>query len=154
MADAIVLRCQPRPSTLALLLLHLAGPAGWHSQCSVQGYMHAGGVLDPGVISNITAKAVRTEFSGKVSGATALVQAAGLANPLRMANLFSSLAAFSGSGGQGGYAAANGALDALAQDLQVSTLATRARIGAQPLQAWPCQAEGLAECQCCALTSC
>lgn len=82
--------------------------------------MHAGGVLDPGVISNITAKAVRTEFSGKVSGATALIHAAGLASPLRVANLFSSLAAFSGSGGQGGYAAANGALDALAQDMQAS----------------------------------
>ena len=80
--------------------------------------MHAGGVLDPGVISNITAKAVRTEFAGKVSGALALSGAAGLANPLRVANLFSSLAAFSGSGGQGGYAAANGALDAMAQSLQ------------------------------------
>ena len=81
--------------------------------------MHAGGVLDPGVIANITAKAVRTEFAGKVSGATALVEAAGIANPLRVANLFSSLAAFSGSGGQGGYAAANGALDAMAQHMQV-----------------------------------
>ena len=82
--------------------------------------MHAGGVLDPGVISNITAKAVRTEFAGKVSGASALLEATGIANPLRVANLFSSLAAFSGSGGQGGYAAANGALDAMAQHMQVS----------------------------------
>ena len=80
--------------------------------------MHAGGVLDPGVISNITAKAVRTEFAGKVAGAYQLLHAAGPASPLRVINLFSSLAAFSGSGGQGGYAAANGALDATAQGMQ------------------------------------
>ena len=81
--------------------------------------MHAGGVLDPGVISNITAKAVRTEFAGKVAGAYQLLQVTGLASALRVINLFSSLAAFSGSGGQGGYAAANGALDATAQGMQV-----------------------------------
>lgn len=81
--------------------------------------MHAGGVLDPGVITNISAKAIRTEFAGKVSGAYQLLHAAGTAQPLRMINMFSSLAAFSGSGGQGGYAAANAALDATALGLQV-----------------------------------
>jgi KR domain len=56
--------------------------------------------------------------SGKVAGAEALV-ARTKAAPLVALNLFSSLAAFSGSGGQGVYAAANGALDSHAVALQV-----------------------------------
>lgn len=56
--------------------------------------------------------------SGKVAGAEALV-ARTKAAPLVALNLFSSLAAFSGSGGQGVYAAANGVLDSHAVALQV-----------------------------------
>ena len=86
----------------------------------LQGLLHAGAVLDSGVIGNISAEGVRTEFSGKVHGAWSLIRRAGEA-PLRALNLFSSLAAFSGSGGQGSYAAANAALDAWAQALQACT---------------------------------
>lgn len=53
-----------------------------------------------------------------MSGAEALLGRTKAA-PLVALNLFSSLAAFSGSGGQGVYAAANGVLDAHAVSLQV-----------------------------------
>lgn len=86
----------------------------------LQGLLHAGAVLDSGVIGNISAVGVRTEFSGKVHGAWSLMSRAGEA-PLRALNFFSSLAAFSGSGGQGSYAAANATLDAWAQALQACT---------------------------------
>ena len=81
--------------------------------------MHAGAVLDPGVITNIALSSLRNEFGGKVEGAARLAESSVLA-PLMAFNLFSSLAAFSGSGGQGGYAAANGVLDSWAQSMQVS----------------------------------
>ena len=80
--------------------------------------MHAGAVLDPGVITNIALSSLRNEFGGKVEGAARLAESSVLA-PLMVFNLFSSLAAFSGSGGQGGYAAANGVLDSWAQSMQV-----------------------------------
>lgn len=80
--------------------------------------MHAGAVLDPGVITNISLSSIQSEFGGKVEGASKLMSQSCLA-PLTVMNLFSSLAAFSGSGGQGGYAAANGVLDAWAQISQV-----------------------------------
>ena len=83
-----------------------------------QGVLHAGAVLDSGVIANIGPAAVRTEFAAKVAGAAALLRRTWNA-PVQALNLFSSLAAFSGSGGQGSYAAANGVLDAWAQSLQV-----------------------------------
>lgn len=80
--------------------------------------MHAGAVLDPGVISNIALSSIFNEFGGKVEGAAKLMSQSRIA-PLTVMNLFSSLAAFSGSGGQGGYAAANGVLDSWAQISQV-----------------------------------
>ena len=85
--------------------------------CS-QSILHAGAVLDPGVITNIAIGSIRNEFGGKVEGASKLASMSAFA-PLQCFNLFSSLAAFSGSGGQGGYAAANGVLDSQAQQMQV-----------------------------------
>ena len=71
---------------------------------------------------------IRNEFGGKVEGAMKLAPASSVA-PLSCFNLFSSLAAFSGSGGQAGYAAANGALDSQAMALQAIHLSTSARLG-------------------------
>ena len=83
--------------------------------------MHAGAVLDPGVITNISLSSIQTEFAGKVEGAAKLMSQSCHA-PLTVMKLFSSLAAFSGSGGQGGYAAANGVLDAWAQTSQARSM--------------------------------
>lgn len=85
--------------------------------------MHAGATLEPGVLTSITAASVRTEFSGKVHGAWQLITRSSHA-ALHSIKLFSSIAAFSGSGGQGSYAAGNGVLDSWAQSLQVSCLLT------------------------------
>lgn len=84
-----------------------------------QGIFHAGAVLDSGVISNITAARVRGEYSGKAFGAWNLIKDS-TPSPIRTVKLFSSLAAFSGSGGQGSYASANAVLDSWAQTLQVN----------------------------------
>ena len=84
--------------------------------------LHAGAVLDSCIIASIGPAAVRAEFAAKVAGAAALLDRTGNA-PVRAINLFSSLAAFSGSGGQGSYAAAKGVLDSWAQSLQVCALA-------------------------------
>ena len=87
----LLLVVHTRQRWLAAHVHGISWPGALTTRCrAVQGYMHAGGVLDPGVIANITAKAVRTEFGSKVSGATALVRAVGLASPVRVANLFSS----------------------------------------------------------------
>lgn len=77
------------------------------TNCFFQGIVHAGAVLDPGVITNIALSSLRNEFGGKVEGPDRMAESSVLA-PLTAFNLFSSLAAFSGSGGQGSYAAANG----------------------------------------------
>ena len=78
--------------------------------------LHAGAVLDPAVVANVTPSTARTEFGAKVAGGARLLASAGVgAAPLTGgAHAFSSLAAFAGSGGQAAYAAANSALDAAA----------------------------------------
>ena len=75
-------------------------------------------MLDSSTIAGITAASICQEFSGKVHGGWNLLQLSAQA-PLLGIHFFSSLAAFSGSGGQGSYAAANAALDSWAQSLQV-----------------------------------
>lgn len=86
-----------------------------------QGILHAGAVLESRIITGITASSIRQESAAKVHGGWNLMQQSGHA-PLLSINLFSSLAAFSGSGGQGSYAAANAALDSWAQSMQVPSL--------------------------------
>lgn len=94
----------------------------------MQGILHAGAVLDPGIVTNIALGSVRNEFGGKVQGASSMAKASALA-PLTSFNLFSSLASFSGSGGQAGYAAANGVLDSWAQSMQVASQLQRLKVG-------------------------
>ena len=95
-----------------------ASKAGFDVELPMQGILHAGAVLDSGTITGITAASIRQEFSGKAHGGWNLLQLSARA-PLLGIHLFSSLAAFSGSGGQGSYAAANAALDGWAHSLQV-----------------------------------
>ncbi|WP_240045134.1 type I polyketide synthase [Streptomyces alboflavus] len=75
---------------------------------------HTAGVLDDGVIDGMDAQRLATVFRAKVRSALHLHElTAGL--DLSAFVLFSSFAALSGGTGQGGYAAANAALDALAE---------------------------------------
>jgi polyketide synthase 12/myxalamid-type polyketide synthase MxaB len=75
--------------------------------------IHAAGVLDDGVLAQQTWARCATVFGPKVGGAWALDRAtAGL--PLDWFVLFSSMVTVVGAPGQGNYAAANAALDALA----------------------------------------
>lgn len=82
-----------------------------------RGLMHAGAVLDSKVISNVSARSIRTEYSGKVFGAEKLLESCATA-ALGVLQLFSSLASFSGAAGQATYAAANGVLDSWAHQAQ------------------------------------
>ena len=80
--------------------------------------MHASGSLDPAIVANISCRSMRGEFSGKVFGVEHVLSRT-IAEPVGAIKLFSSLAAFSGSGGQGSYASANAVLDSCACSLQV-----------------------------------
>ena len=90
---------------LAALLDSIEGPLGT--------VVHAAGVLDDGVVESLTAARLQRLLAAKVDGAWhlhELTQARGV----RELVLFSSAAGVFGNAGQGGYAAANAFLDALA----------------------------------------
>ncbi|WP_172382406.1 type I polyketide synthase [Streptomyces sp. MNP-20] len=75
---------------------------------------HTAGVLDDGVLDGVTAERIATVFRAKVESARHLDElTSGL--DLSAFVLFSSFAGLSGGTGQGSYAAANAALDALAE---------------------------------------
>lgn len=79
----------------------------------LRGVVHAAGVLDDGVLSEQTRARLAGVMAPKITGAWHLHRLTqGLA--LDFFVLFSSIASLVGSGGQGGYAAANAFLDALA----------------------------------------
>jgi thioesterase domain-containing protein/NAD(P)-dependent dehydrogenase (short-subunit alcohol dehydrogenase family)/acyl carrier protein len=79
----------------------------------VRGAMHLAAVLDDALLQNLTPAHFRTAFKAKVEGAQNLHDALNM-SALDFFVMFSSTTALVGSPGQGNYAAANAALDALA----------------------------------------
>ncbi|MCM4084180.1 type I polyketide synthase [Paractinoplanes hotanensis] len=89
--------------------------------------IHAAGVLDDGLINDLTPERLETVFRAKVDAARNLAAAVD-GQPLRAFVLFSSAAGILGNAGQGNYAAANAFLDAYAsglrsQDIPATSLA-------------------------------
>ncbi|MFD9885593.1 type I polyketide synthase [Streptomyces alboflavus] len=82
-----------------------------HALCAV---VHAGGVLDDGVVASLTADRIDTVFRPKVDAVVALHELTRDAD-LSAFVVFSSAAGTFGTAGQGGYAAANAFLDAFAR---------------------------------------
>ena len=81
---------------------------------AVSGLLHAGAVLRDALLLGQTAASLRVVHAPKLTGALRLAAAAA-AMPLQGAVHFSSLTALLGTPGQSNYAAANAALDGLAQ---------------------------------------
>ena len=96
----------------------LLGHSG--SRRTIQGVMHAGGVLADGTLSSQTMGSMRSVFGPKVQAAAQLEEAA-RRQPGTFKVLFSSIAALLGSPGQINYSSANAVLDdmALAAQSQV-----------------------------------
>ena len=80
----------------------------------LRGVFHAAGVLDDGVLEGLSAERVASVFRAKVESARHLDELTRDAD-LSAFVLFSSFAGITGGAGQGSYAAANAALDALAE---------------------------------------
>uniref|UniRef100_UPI000467ED66 type I polyketide synthase n=1 Tax=unclassified Serratia (in: enterobacteria) TaxID=2647522 RepID=UPI000467ED66 len=79
----------------------------------LQGVIHTAGVLDDGILREQTAEQLANVFAAKVQGAINLDEQT-RERDLDFFVLFSSIAGTLGSAGQGGYAAANACLDAIA----------------------------------------
>ncbi|OLF05414.1 hypothetical protein BLA60_36345 [Actinophytocola xinjiangensis] len=107
-ATATIVACDAADrDAVAAVLADL--PAG-----SLTGVVHTAGVLDDGMLTNLTPDRFEEVFRAKVTSALVLDElTAGL--DLEMFALFSSVAGAIGNPGQAGYAAANTALDAIAQ---------------------------------------
>lgn len=82
--------------------------------------LHAGGILQDALLPRQTDASIRAVHAPKTAGLRRLLgSAAGTASPLQRVVLFSSIAAVTGPAGSTNYAAANGALDAAADRLQL-----------------------------------
>jgi acyl transferase domain-containing protein/acyl carrier protein len=85
------------------------------------GVFHAAGVLDDGVVENLTRERLEAVFAAKVHGARHLDRATREAPPDFFV-MFASAAGVLGSAGQAGYAAANAALDGIAAERRAAGL--------------------------------
>jgi acyl transferase domain-containing protein/acyl carrier protein len=90
-----------------------AALAGLADGPPLAGVVHAAGILDDGILAHQTPERLARVLAPKVEGAWNL-HALTAGQPLDFFVLFSSAAALTGAAGQGGYAAANAFLDALA----------------------------------------
>jgi len=102
----------------------------------VVGIFHCAGVLDDGLMEDMNERRFRTTFA-KYEAACALHEAT-LDRALECFVLFSSAAAIDGAAGQGNYAAANAAMDALAEERRAM------RLPALSIQWGPWDEEGMA----------
>lgn len=98
-----------------------------HHGSKLAAVLHAGGVLQDGVLTQQTAASVRAVFAPKLGFMVHCASAARLLG-VQALSLFSSVSAFLGSPGQGNYAAANSALNCWADDLQQQGMAGESRI--------------------------
>ncbi len=101
-------------SGVVRLLRELDGPP-------LRGIVHAAGILDDGLVAQQTWARFASSMAGKADGAWHLHRLTS-ACPLDFFVLFSSGVSILGSAGQANYAAANAALDAIAQDRRAQGL--------------------------------
>ncbi|AGL16404.1 type I polyketide synthase [Actinoplanes sp. N902-109] len=102
------------PAAAARLLATIEPPLG--------AVVHAAGVLDDGVVTALTPDRIDTVLRAKVDAATVLHDLTAEAG-LTAFVLFTSAASVFGNPGQGNYAAANAALDALARQWNATSIA-------------------------------
>lgn len=81
--------------------------------------MHAGGVIQDAALASQSAASLRAALAPK-AGTAACLAASTFAQPLAGTTAFSSLSGLLGTPGQANYAAANSALDALAEHSQAA----------------------------------
>ena len=88
----------------------------------LQGFLHAGGVLQDATVGNMTLARCRAVFAPKVVGLHNMDTMMGV-SPMQSVVLFSSIASLLGGVGQANYSAANAALDAAASVRQAQGVA-------------------------------
>lgn len=120
----LVVACQTAPALPSSNAVHAQPPRN-HPSCmlcpkSTLATRRTGGVLDDALIARQTAAGVRAVFAPKVAGSAALARDLTCTPLSGGAIFFSSAAVLVGSAGQANYAAANAALDALADRMQAA----------------------------------